>query len=1155
MLLAVILVVGSASVWGQTPITGTYAFGSVTTTSGLTDPTPVPTATGVTFSSFSAVGQTTTNPNASARFSFTGQPTGATNGSDVFMGSLSTSEYYQVSLTVSDSYKLSLSSITFTIQRSGTGIRQYAVRSSADSYAANLPASVTGSVLSVVATNIFQITDATTTATTGSKITLSGSSYTDIPAGSTITFRFYGFNAEAAGGTFSIDDVVLTGSVAPLGGLTPPTLTADATSNDVDNNIDITFTDDATWREAVTAVKVGGTALTATTDYVLTAGNLQLLPSGGNTLLTTAGSKSVTIEATGYNTASVTQQIDAGAATKLGIKTQPAAPTVNGSTLATQPAVYIQDQYGNTTTSTATVVAAKGDAGTWTLGGTVSKAGVSGTATFTNLTATSAAAVTGATISFTSDGLTSITSTEFNISTPPSSLPMYENFNYTVDSELAPSSSANETTGWYGFSSNGTANVKVTNGLTFADYAGSGIGGAASIANTGEDIGKSFVEQTSGTLYTAFVIQTESSNSTGYFLCLGSSPMSTTFNIRVWVNNTGDGVGVTSTSTAPSSYIAITAGTPTLLVLKHDFSTNVSSLYVLNTFSLTEPVAANSTLSNTVSTIGAIGLRQYDASQRIIVDGIRVANTWGEAVGIAWEGRTSAAWNISTNWSDGAVPTSTQNVYILNKTNQPVLSTNAECKSLIIESGANLSVDPFKQLTVSTALINNGALNLLSDASGTATILTPATISGSGTANVNQYLPLPRRTWYMSSPVASVSPAGSFVIRSYDETTDTWGDATLPMVFGKGYSVTPPLTSPPTNILFTGALNTGEQSITLSRQGSTSQAGFNAVGNPYPSFIDWKAMVTKNTAILETGTMWYRSKETDSFKFYTVDASGVVSPSGSTATAFIPPMQAFWVKTSANASTLYFEDNMRSHAGTTENPGPNPLKAPAAKNSEFPLLRLQVSNGINSDEAVIYSYAAATNGYDFYDSPKMMNNDAAIPEIYTTLNNQPIVINVMNSIPLDTEIGLGFVPGNATSFSIRANEISNLPSDVKVILKDNANNGTETDLTDGVTTYEFSPATITGDRFSLIFRSAGSVSGIENPADLKMMVYSNAKNQLTVLYNNAINDASTVSVYNAVGQQLIRQRLTGTSTVLNGTFTSGVYVVKVNNVIRKIIVE
>ncbi len=203
--------------------------------------------------------------------------------------------------------------------------------------------------------------------------------------------------------------------------LAPPTLTADASNNDIDNNIDIPFTDNATWRAAITAVKVGGTALTATTDYTITAGNIQLKPSGGNTLLKTSGTKTVTVEATGYSTATVTQVINAGAANKLIMKTQPTAPASNGAALAAQPAVYIQDQFGNVTTSTATIVASIG-AGSWTLGGTTSLAATNGTATYSGLKATSLASVTGATISFASTGLTGITSNTFNIAAPTISL-------------------------------------------------------------------------------------------------------------------------------------------------------------------------------------------------------------------------------------------------------------------------------------------------------------------------------------------------------------------------------------------------------------------------------------------------------------------------------------------------------------------------------------------------------------------------------------------------------------------------------------------------------------------------------------------------------------------------------------------------------------
>lgn len=189
----------------------TYDFANVTTGSGTTDPTPVPTATGVTFGSFSAVGASA-NPNAAARFSFTGWPTGATDGSNTFTGSLDPARYYSVTLTPAANYTLTPTAITFTLQRSGTGIRQYAVRSSIDGYTTNLPAGISpaNANLSVVSGNVFQVTDASTTAQDGSTVTLTG--FTNLS--NAVTFRFYGFNAEAAGGTFSLDNVKFSGSAA-----------------------------------------------------------------------------------------------------------------------------------------------------------------------------------------------------------------------------------------------------------------------------------------------------------------------------------------------------------------------------------------------------------------------------------------------------------------------------------------------------------------------------------------------------------------------------------------------------------------------------------------------------------------------------------------------------------------------------------------------------------------------------------------------------------------------------------------------------------------------------------------------------------------------------------------------------------------------------
>ena len=196
------------------PFTATYDFAQVTAASGTTDPTPPPTATGVTFGAFTATG-VSANPNATVRFSFTSQPLGGVNGTNdfaEFTGSLNPTAYFEVALTPLSLIQLQLDTIAFSVQRSGTGIRSYAVRSSLDGYAANLPASISpaNANLSVVPGNEFRIvSDATTTAQNGSTIIL-GSPFAGLAA--PISFRFYGWNAEGSGGTFSIDNVVFSGS-------------------------------------------------------------------------------------------------------------------------------------------------------------------------------------------------------------------------------------------------------------------------------------------------------------------------------------------------------------------------------------------------------------------------------------------------------------------------------------------------------------------------------------------------------------------------------------------------------------------------------------------------------------------------------------------------------------------------------------------------------------------------------------------------------------------------------------------------------------------------------------------------------------------------------------------------------------------------------
>ncbi|MEY4594060.1 MAG: hypothetical protein RIQ47_470, partial [Bacteroidota bacterium] len=349
ILLAVLMVTGIGESWGQN-YSVTYTFSSVTTTSGLTDPTTVPSATGINFGAFSAVGQTSTNPNATGRFTFTNQPLGATTGSDVFTGNISTSQYYQVTLTAAAGFNISVSSITFTVQRSSTGIRQYSVRGSGDSYSANLPASVTGSPLSVVSSNVFQITDATTSATTGSTITLSGSSYTNISAGSSVTFRFYGWNAEASGGSFSIDDVTFSGTATST--VQAPSISSSTNGNSTygaSSSYTITASNSPTSYNATnlpTGMTVNTTSGVIAVGATTAAGNYSITISATNS----GGTGSATLSYT-VNKASPTATVTVGSYTYNGVAQGPnsvSAPAVGSGVAPTGAVTWSYEGTGTT---------------------------------------------------------------------------------------------------------------------------------------------------------------------------------------------------------------------------------------------------------------------------------------------------------------------------------------------------------------------------------------------------------------------------------------------------------------------------------------------------------------------------------------------------------------------------------------------------------------------------------------------------------------------------------------------------------------------------------------------------------------------------------------------------------------------------------------
>ncbi len=530
-----------------------------------------------------------------------------------------------------------------------------------------------------------------------------------------------------------------------------------------------------------------------------------------------------------------------------------------------------------------------------------------------------------------------------------------------------------------------------------------------------------------------------------------------------------------------------------------------------------------------------------------------------------------------------------------------VINATKTVKSLIVAPEAKLTIS-------SGTLTATNGITLQSNSSGTSTLMdnysAPTVV-----ATVQQYVTA-GRNWYMSAPLNNTADytvlnRGASVAE-YNELTGLFPAVTGTLTRGKGYIQVASASQGSTGtVSFNGTTNSGDVPVTLTYTSGFGN-GFNLVGNPYPSYLSWSVVAADNAAAnMPTGTMWYRTisyngnsawapntaysldnivyngtrfyrvtsagtsdvsggptgglgttgitdgtvtwaYEGSIYIFATINASGIASPA--TVNNLVPPMQAFWVR--STGGTITFKNAMRSH----NTGGINALKAPKISVNEIQLLRLNVTNGATADEAVIYASRDASNAFDTYDAPKYFNLAGSDqPEIYTQAGNEKLVINALNEITVGTEIPLGFVTEKGNDFTISASEFSNFGSEMQIILKDKQKN-TEFNLTSGQA-YEFSSDAVNdANRFSIIFRTSGSITGF-NKIKLNAQAFVNTTNQIVVQSPEKAN----VAIYNVLGQKQYESILNSTKTTIHKSFGAGVFFVELSvngqSEIQKVIIR
>jgi hypothetical protein len=373
-----------------------------------------------------------------------------------------------------------------------------------------------------------------------------------------------------------------------------------------------------------------------------------------------------------------------------------------------------------------------------------------------------------------------------------------------------------------------------------------------------------------------------------------------------------------------------------------------------------------------------------------------------------WSGSTSNIWSTSSNWEGNVDPASgTGDVYIPSGlTNYPTGSTSQD---FTLGSGNQFIIEPGGRVTLDD-LTNNGTLKLNHTSSGFASlILNSYARGGGGTEEIELYLSgggselLEDYKWhYISTPVSSLS-TNTFTGVTLDLAQFVESRPALSLLQGwvafDGYVYSTGLTNGPTfnaltpgkgynfwdgvdnTFTFSGTFNTSNVTMPLPYSGVPSLHGYNLLGNPFSSGLNWDDVAN--------GVYFAYPSNTSKGIYFTRDnqqcsyINGVGTPGD--VTGIIPPMQGFFTKTYSTGNSITLPIEARTHSG---------IHARYKGESVIPLIRLSLKeDAVLLDEAVVRFDELAKTGLDNdFDAVKLFI-DTAKTQIYTVSSGTKFAIN------------------------------------------------------------------------------------------------------------------------------------------------------------------
>jgi hypothetical protein len=522
-----------------------------------------------------------------------------------------------------------------------------------------------------------------------------------------------------------------------------------------------------------------------------------------------------------------------------------------------------------------------------------------------------------------------------------------------------------------------------------------------------------------------------------------------------------------------------------------------------------------------------------------------------------WLGTSSISWIDELNWC-GGIPDYTIDVVIpAGTTYSPVVDWNfVECNNLTINTGAILTIGAGQALTVFGTLTNNGGtagLVLQSNDSGTASLIhstqeVPATVS--------RYMSGAAESWhFLSSPVAEQSISGDWLpsgtygngtgydMYVWNEPTNCWiyklnSTAVVNwntvhsdnnFMVGRGYLYSVQATTP--TKVFTGNLNNGTVNYPLTNLGNSlsipSLNGFNLVGNPYPSSIDWKAAsgwTRTNLKLSYTGyDMWIYNPTAGNY--------GVFNSASSTGTnevtQYIAPMQGFFVR-AASEGNLVMNNTIREHWGASD------WKSATIDPNQFSVVVKSAADNTGDEARLLFGYHENQPG-----AAKLFSPVTTAPSLYLPAGGLNYTVRYLTDTIDNPVVPVMFKPGVNGTYTVQCNFET---AQFETVLLEDLKTQNIQDLKISPA-YQFS-ATVSDvvNRFALHFAPITTTSLKELPGKI-------TTDGLHITIDlTFVSGPTEVTVYDVLGRKLYEQQIPGeTITTLNFSAGRQLLLVKLQN--------